>query len=393
MRGLGPRRRLIAPGAFVAAFLLLLGVFALRDAQAGNRFDVVRWERTTLANKWLNLAGAPFHDDLSDDEALRRYFALDDLHTDEAHRLENQVEAIIEGRIDAVLEDLDISARIDLPGSVFPPVDVELASSPRVLVTSPRDHIERLSADLLRPDLTEADFEAIESKTEESEDLSALVVGTGGVATYPAVVADGRSYRSTVATAAHEWTHHYLVFYPLGRSYYESSDLQVINETVADVVGDELGKLILDRWGDPTVTPATPTPEVTPTAEPTPAPTQTPEPEQPRLDRNEVLRNLRLEVDALLADGHIDQAEARMEEVRQELCDAGYCLRRINQAYFAWYGTYAARPDATDPIGPQVFAIREESNSLADFLARVRGATSRPDIEALASADEANEDG
>ncbi|PKB56630.1 MAG: hypothetical protein BZY69_00680, partial [SAR202 cluster bacterium Casp-Chloro-G1] len=136
------------------------------------------------------------------------------------------------------------------------------------------------------------------------------------------------------------------------------------------------------RWGDPTIAPPTATAEPTATPEATPEPAAT---SAPVLDRNEVLRELRLEVDTLLADGRIDDAEARMEQVRLELCDTGFCQRRINQAYFAWYGTYAARPDATDPLGPQIIALREQSGSLAAFLKRVRGAGSRADVEALAA--------
>ena len=379
MRSPSPWRRLVVPIVFAGAVAIVLGALALRDTQAGDAFDVVRWERTTLANKWLHALGAPFRDDLDDDEAIRRYFALDDRDSDEARELENDVEAVIEGRIDQVLAGLEVDGRFPLPGSVFPPVDIEIAGSPRALVISPRDHIERVASDLLRPDLTQDEFEVIEREAEEDDSLSALVVGTGGVATYPAVVADGRSYRRTLETAAHEWVHHYLVFYPLGRNFFDSPDLQTINETVADVVGDEVAAIILERWGDPTTEPATATPEVTATPEATAATS----PESSRVDRNEVLRDLRIEVDDLLAAGQIEQAEARMEEVRLELCDAGFCLRRINQAHFAWFGTYAARPDATDPLGPQLRTLRDASGSLAAFLEAVRGAGSREDIEVL----------
>ena len=49
-----------------------------------------------------------------------------------------------------------------------------------------------------------------------------------------------RFVAATVGTAAHEWVHHYLAFYPLGASYFRSQDLRTLNETVADVVGDEV---------------------------------------------------------------------------------------------------------------------------------------------------------
>jgi hypothetical protein len=248
---------------------------------------------------------------------------------------------------------------------VFPPIDVELVSPPRVLVIAPRDLIERQSTGLLRPDLSLADIETIEARAERADPtISALVVRSGGVATYPAIVTDTRSYRGTLETAAHEWVHHYLAFYPLGIRYFMSSDVEAINETVADIVGDEVAAIALERFGDPTAPP--PPPGISPS-----------------VDRNEVLRDLRLEVDALLAEGRVLEAEQRMDEVRAELCDAGVCIRKINQAYFAWFGTYTARPDSVDPLGPQLRELRELSSDVAAFLARVRGAGGRDDIERL----------
>ena len=55
------------------------------------------------------------------------YFALP--QSDPARvPLENEVERIIEGRVDAVLREIGLSARVSLPGSVFPPVDVEVGN-------------------------------------------------------------------------------------------------------------------------------------------------------------------------------------------------------------------------------------------------------------------------
>ena len=367
-------RRARLPLVFLAACLLALAALAWRDARSGDAFDFARWERTTIANKWLHLLGTPFRDDLDADDAIARYFALDDYSGEAARELENVVESEIEGRIDQVLGELGIDGRIPLPGSVFPPVDIELASSPRALVISPRDHVERIDTRLLRPDLTLDDAITLEAIAEQDESLSAIVVGTGGVATYPAVVNEGRSYASTVSTAAHEWVHHYLTFYELGFRYNGSSDLRTINETVADIAGDEIAAIVIERFGDPTRS-----------GEPPAASTATSpgEPASPAVDRNELLRNLRLEVDSLLEAGRVEDAEARMEQLRLELCDAGYCLRRINQAYFAWYGTYAAREDSVDPLGPQLRELRERSGSLQSFLAAVRGVGSRAQVDQL----------
>ena len=94
-----------------------------------------------------------------------------------------------------------------------------------------------------------------------------------------------------------------------------------------------------------------------------------------------VLRDLRTEVDGMLAAGQIAAAEARMEDVRQQLVAKGVRIRRINQAYFAWYGTYTARPDSIDPLGAQVREIRQRTGSLHAFLDAVAGFTSRGDVQ------------
>ena len=362
--------------AFVLAVALItvvvvLGASLLGDRLLGDRFDVVRWERDTVAGKWLHLLGARWREDPSSDDAIARYFAAP-LDSTDRRRVEGAVEAALNGRIDAAARAHGLTGRVPLPGTVFPPVNLDLTQPPRVLVVSPRSVIQRTSTELLRPDLTATDAVRIERDTESrNRDESALVVGSGGVATYPAIVANSSSYADTLATSAHEWTHHYLEFYPLGLAYFASRDATVINETVADIVGNELGAEILARWGDPTRAASTATPAATPTATP-----------QPRVDANAVLRDLRREVDALLTAGKIEEAEARMEAVRVQLNDSGYRIRRLNQAYFAWYGSYAARPDAVDPLGAQLREIRQRAGSLEAFLEVVRTTSSRADVVA-----------
>ena len=95
------------------------------------------------------------------------------------------------------------------------------------------------------------------------------------------------------------------------------------------------------------------------------------------------MRELRLEVDALLAEGRIETAERRMEETRLQLEEAGVYIRRVNQAYFAWLGTYAARADSVDPLGSQLRELRERRGSVARFLTTVREARSRTDVSRL----------
>jgi hypothetical protein len=75
-----------------------------------------------------------------------------------------------------------------------------------------------------------------------------------------------------------------------------------------------------------------------------------------------------------------------MEQVRQELAAEGVQIRRINQAFFAWTDTYAARPDSIDPLGDQIRTLRVASGSLAAFIELMRDATSRDDITTLIAA-------
>ncbi|MFA7248194.1 MAG: hypothetical protein WC273_01010 [Dehalococcoidia bacterium] len=361
------REAALVIGVGIASALVVLAAIAAADLRTGDRFDLVRWERMTLPGKWLYLLGAPLRRDPAPDVAIARYFAAP-AGSEERRRLEGAVEASVTGRIDAALRTRGLRGAVPLPGTVFPPVNIELTQPPRVLVESPRAIIQRSGTELLRPDLTTDAAVAIERVTEAAHpDRSALVVASGGVAAYPAIVDNSDTYADTLSTAAHEWTHHYLAFYPLGLHYFDSRDATTINETVADIVGAEIGADVLARWGDPT------------------RPAGAPAPSAPRAaprgpDVNATLRDLRREVDALLAAGKVAEAEARMETVRQQLWDGGYRIRRLNQAYFAWYGSYAARPDAIDPLGGQLRELRTRAGSLAAFLAVVRDTTSRAEV-------------
>ena len=66
----------------------------------------------------------------------------------------------------------------------------------------------------------------------------------GGLAAYPAMVRDDRSFDSLLDTASHEWVHHYLAFYPLGQQFGNGRDGTTLNETVADLAGREIANLI-----------------------------------------------------------------------------------------------------------------------------------------------------
>jgi hypothetical protein len=97
-------------------------------------------------------------------------------------------------------------------------------------------------------------------------------------------------------------------------------------------------------------------------------------------DFNSEMRVIRQTVDVYLARGEIDEAEKYMADRQQYLASKGYTIRKLNQAYFAFYGTYADSPTSIDPIGADLKLLRAQSPSLKDFLSRVASMTSRQDI-------------
>ena len=85
------------------------------------------------------------------------------------------------------------------------------------------------------------------------------------------------------------------------------------------------------------------------------------------------MRETRRRVDELLAEGAIQEAEAYMEERRQIFVDNGYPIRVLNQAYFAFYGTYAENAASVSPIASELRQVRVDSSDVGQFIKRVRG--------------------
>jgi hypothetical protein len=278
------------------------------------------------------------------------------------HNLQDQVEAIIEGQISAVLTDQGLAKTIDFIGKfnfLFPPVDFEFEQEPNVLIVSPRDKIELTTTILLRPDLSLEQIEGIENKV-QGIDMSGLVERVGGVATYPSIIPDDVSLQYLLSTVAHEWLHHYFYFHPLGRNYWANYDMTAINETAADIGGDEIGQLVYQRYyAQPVSQAASPVAAL-----------------QPAFDFNKEMRQIRLAVDQYLAQGQVDEAEQYMEQMREYLAQNGYYIRKLNQAYFAFNGTYSDQPGSVSPIGGYLEELRQGSPSLGDFIKRVSGVSS-----------------
>ena len=198
------------------------------------------------------------------------------------------------------------------------------------------------------------------------------MVTIGGLgATYPTLVTNEASLRFIIDTATEEWLHQYLAFKPLGFSYLldltgisRNYEIATMNETLAGMVSEEVGSIIYQTYYN--------------------------EPEngndddvetEPEFDFNHEMREIRKTVDALLASGEIEQAEQFMEDKRQYLASMGYYIRKLNQAYFAFHGTYADEPTSVSPIGAEMRQLREQVSSLKEFLNLAAGMTSREDLQ------------
>ncbi len=73
-----------------------------------------------------------------------------------------------------------------------------------------------------------------------------------------------------------------------------------------------------------------------------------------------------------------------MDQRQQVFLRNGYLIRKLNQAYFAFYGAYADQPGGAagnDPVGGAVRELRAESPTLADFVNRISWMSSFDDLK------------
>jgi len=372
----------------------------LRSITEPYRFSIFKWELDTFQQAIENTFTDGNTDIGADDSAVSEYYSLKDrigmlerqieaadfnresvdtasldTQLDELTQrraaLADTVERTIETRIKEVLARQGIYNPVDKYIDfevVLPPVNFTLEKPPHLLVVSPRDRIESFREITLLPDMSVEDMESIEEAVTELG-YSALVTRIGGIATYPAFVTDTGDLRFTINAATEEWLHQYLAFKPLGFMYVldlagirRNYEIATMNETMAGIVSREIGNRIYEEYYQP----GEEEDPVTPTIS--------------GFDFNREMREIRSAVDDYLERGEIEAAEEFMEEKRLYLFEHGYYIRKLNQAYFAFYGTYADRPTSVNPIGADMRQLRERSTSLKEFLEVAAAMTSRQDL-------------
>jgi hypothetical protein len=273
-------------------------------------------------------------------------------------------EAVLQQQVSATLARLGLTTG----GQPLPPVLFHITPLPYNLVVSPRNKIQQDASISLIPDLTVDQQVVLEDKVDRNMNVSSLVVPIGGIGSYPTMVERTTALDWLADTISHEWTHNWLTLRPLGLNYETSPELRTMNETTASISGHEISQMVIRYYY----------PELS--AEFTSQPVSLPlSPSKADFNFNAEMHTTRVRADALLAQGKITEAETYMEQRRKFFWDNGYPIRKLNQAYFAFYGAYADVPGGAageDPVGPAVRALRARSGSLTDFLEKISGMSS-----------------
>jgi hypothetical protein len=342
----------------------------VRDLSGPSAFRLLDWETVNVgerAGRLLTGLSGPDQVDASDGDTLKAYFNSGSLNT----ALRSSAEAALERVVAGAYRDAGVTRSQPLPiQQLFPPVLVALTPPPNVLVVAPRTELRVLDSTIMQAMDVPAQ-ERLEASV-DSNDVSSLVAPIGGLATYPSMVLEGDTAQPVLAAVAHEWMHQYLIFYPLGAGYWSSQETREINETTAEMIGQEVGTELADALG----------------LSPAPAPPSAPASDAPpRFDFRAFMRETRQQTETMLQAGQVSQAEAYMNSRRDELQRHGYQIRKLNQAYFALYGSYgegyAASP--SNPIPDLLHALRQRSSTLGEFIFQIREITTVAELRQAAA--------
>ena len=290
-------------------------------------------------------------------------------------------EAVLQSQISAALAELNLTTS----GQPLPPVLYHSSPTPLAMIVSPRNHIHQIANISVLPTLTLDEQIELEDEVAHSLDVSTLIVPIGGVGVYPTMVTETTNLPWLLSTIAHEWSHNYLNVRPLGINYSTTPQLRTMNETTANIVGDEVGQLVQQKHYPELLVLSGSRSFSTGLLSLNASSLSSSQAEDPPpFDFRAEMHETRVTVDQLLAENKIEEAETYMEERRQLFWENGYLLRKLNQAYFAFHGAYADVPGGAageDPVGPAVRTLREQSDSLADFVNTIAWMTSFEELQ------------
>ena len=313
-----------------------------------------------------------------EDELARLYVRRD--------QLAPLAEEVIQAQVSVVLA----AEGLTLGGQPLPPVQYHASPLPWGLVVSPRDTIRMEAFVTLQADLPLAERVALEDAVAQAFGMSTLVVPVGGIGVYPTMVMETSDLVWQIEVVSHEWLHNYFDWHPLGWNYLSQPEMRTINETAASLAGKAIGRLVVARFY-PELLPPPPPPA---TAQDASSDSDQAAAAPPAFDFQREMRRTREHVDALLAQGRIEEAEAYMEARRQVFWEHGYHIRKLNQAYFAFYGAYADSPEGgaagEDPVGAAVRELWARSPDVGTFVRRIARVGSWDDLQRLLAQPEAS---
>lgn len=396
---------------------------------AGNQFNILRWEIDALTAKAMHELTTPQHGMSDADqvafvrETMQLTHDLDVLNAEidkiyispdvkdaetasqplrqrraelqgQLHARQLLCEAIFQEQIESVIREEGFG----LGGQILPPLRFRFTGLPDVMIISRRDKIERIDQRTLVTGLAVEARLRLEQNVDRQFDVSSLITPIGGLGAYPTMLPQTASIRFAIEVASHEWAHNYFVWRlaPIALNYGNDATSRIINETSAVIFEREISKRVLAKYypdalsqelgleiedwglgigGDEAGRKSglkTQDSGLSATKGQGVARAEA----QTKFDFNREMRVTRLQADELLAEGKIAEAEQYMEERRAIFVRNGYPIRKLNQAYFAFYGAYNAEPGGSatagrDPIGPAVQRLRQQSVNLGDFMHRV----------------------
>ncbi|MDH5507563.1 MAG: hypothetical protein OEZ02_10110 [Anaerolineae bacterium] len=381
----------------------------IRAFTRDSEFDYVAWTLDALGVKFgqFSLAAADYMDAAAQKQAVLDYIDM----VGEIHKAEGALESVF---ADPGIEDIEAAAAplreqlatlykqrtwlgplaesvlqnqvaamaaemgFALGGQSVPPVLYHSTPLPWALIVSPRGVIQQDANISLQTEMNVEQHVVLEKKISAALDVSTLVVPVGGIGTYPTMVAQTTNLVWLTEVIAHEWMHNYLTMRPLGMKYSATPEMRTMNETTASIAGTEIGQAVIAAYY----------PEFLP---PPPPPQDDNAPEPPPPDPNAFnfraeMHKTRVHVDELLAEGKIEAAEAYMEARRVFFWEHGYHIRKLNQAYFAFYGAYAdvaGGAAGEDPVGEAVRNLRQMSATLFEFVRQIAWMSSFEELQIL----------
>ena len=348
-----------------------------------NSFSLINWEIKNIFPKWIYLVKTFIQNDQPEPtetiKLLQKYLSLTKQKNLYKNRLDTEVLSIDQKKIiknnltstinemnklkpvveelseKAMTETIKINGLKTKLNTIFPPVDISLEPPPLILVVSPRNTIQIEKTIFLSPDLLPAKKNSIENEILKKNNKSAYISNLSGLSTYPTLISNEYNSLDILSTTAHEWLHLYWFFKPFGKNIFKSNEMRTLNETAADIAGRELGLQTYMRLNSNSKSLIKSNPSNSN--------------RYPQFTKH--MRETGTEVEKLLLNNQIADAERYMQKRWWELSLAGYNIRKINQAYFALYGIYAESAGSISPIGKQLREFRDFFGTTGEFIEEI----------------------